>query len=461
MRLRRALLTQPRSAWVVALAAFFAYTLLGWQQWRRFQSPSWDLAIFTQVLQGYAKLQLPVVDVKGAGYQIWGDHFHPLLAVLAPAYALFPSAFTLLVLQAGLLALSAFFIAKTAHEHLGRGSGWALGMAYAFCWGVQQAAAVQFHEVALGAPILAIALWALMRENWLTAGIWASLLVFVKEDLPLTVAAFGVVLAWRSRRWLIGGILVVWGVFMVWLAMKVVLPAFNPEGKYDYGKNISLGDILADPFGIAHQIFTNEKKMSTLLLLCVCVMFTLLRSELALVAVPTLAWRFLSANEGHWGPTWHYSLMLMPVAYAAAVDGCARLRRSRFWALRGWGLHGSAMALAVSIALLNQMPLRDLRPGEKWELGSRQAAAAAAVDLVPHRALVAADVSLMNQLVGDRDLYYIGQKGNPVAEWLVIDNVAGGWNQQVDIATYGGQIYPGTKWETVFDAEGYQVARRR
>lgn len=459
-RLRRAVAAPPASAWGVGLATLVAYVTLGASQWRRFESPSWDLGIFTQALKQYAGLHAPVVHIKGADYNLLGDHFHPLLAVLAPAYALFPSAFTLVVLQSVLLAVSAFFVARTAHEHLGRGSGWLVGLAYAFSWGVQQAAVVQFHEVALGAPVLATCLWLLLRRSWVAAAAWGGLLVFVKEDLGLTVAAIGVVLAWRSRRWLLGGALALWGLAWTWLALKVILPALNPKGQYDYGKNVSLGDIAADPVSIVAGILTNDTKMATVLLLCVCVVFLLVRSEVALIAVPTLAWRFLSANEGHWGQSWHYSLMLMPTAYAAAVDGARRLRASRWWVLRGWGTHGPAMALAVTVALFNQMPLWELRKPERWELEARQAAAAEAVARVPTGAVVESDSSLMNQLVAGADVYYIGQQGNPVADFLVIDNVAGGWNTHVDARDYGGQIHPGTRWDVVFEREGYQVARR-
>lgn len=459
-RVRRLLAVQPAGAWASGGATFLAYLLLGWQQWRRYESPSWDLGIFTEAVQQYARFHAPVVHIKGFDYNLLGDHFHPLLALLVPAYWVFPSAYTLLVVQALLLGVSAFFVAKAAHEQLGGGAAWLMGLAYGFSWGVQQAAAVQFHEVALGAPILAICLWLLLRGSWVAAAAWGAALPFVKEDLGLTVAAIGLVLAWRSKRVLLGLSLAVWGLAWTLLALRVILPALNPKGQYDYGRHLSPGDVLAHPVTIIAGILTNETKMATALLLCVAVMFLLLRSELALILVPTLAWRFLSSNEGHWGQTWHYSLMLMPTAYAAAVDGARQLRASRVWALRRWGVHGPAMALAVTIALFNQMPLWSLRDPDSWTLGPRQEAAAAALSAIPKGSIVESDVSLMNQLVDRADVYYIGQAGNPVPDYLVIDTVGGGWNTKVDGVGYGPQIHPQTRWETVFDAEGYQVVKR-
>ena len=61
----------------------------------------------------------PIVPIKGAGFNLLGDHFHPLLVVLAPFYAVFPSGLTLLVLQAALVAVSAFVITRLGVEKLG------------------------------------------------------------------------------------------------------------------------------------------------------------------------------------------------------------------------------------------------------------------------------------------------------------------------------------------------------
>ncbi|TDO89591.1 putative membrane protein DUF2079 [Enemella evansiae] len=459
-RIRQRVGAQPLSAGWLAVGAFAVYTLLSTLQWRRYESPSWDLGIFTQVVQQYARLQPPIVHIKGADYNILGDHFHPILALLAPIYAVFPSAYTLLLLQALLVAISVFFIAKTAHEQLGAAAGWLIGLAYAICWGVQQAVVVQFHEVAMGAPILAIALWALLRKSWLTAAIWGSLLVFVKEDLGLTVLVFGLVLAWRSKRWILGGAVAAWGLVMFVLTTKVFLPALNPNSQYDYDKYLDMSQVLADPFGNLAEILTNDKKMATVLLLLACTGFFLLRSSLAWLVLPTLAWRFLSNNEGHWGQTWHYSLMLMPIAYAGAVDGIAKLRESGVPFLRAYARHGAVVVLTFALAIFNQLPLFELRNPEQWKTDGRQESAKRVLAVVPEEVTVASDVSLMAYLVSKRDVYYIGQQGNPVEDYLVVDTIGGGWSGPIDVVTYGGQIHPGSRWEKVLDENGYQVARR-
>lgn len=450
----------PRAAYVWSALAFLAYWLYATLQWRRFESPSWDLAIFTQILQRYARLEAPIVTIKGADYNILGDHFHPLLVVLAPFYAAFPTAYTLLVLQALLIAVSVFFITKTAHEHLGRLGGWLIGGAYAFCWGVQEAMAVQFHEVALGAPILAISLWWLMRERWVAAALWGGLLVFVKEDLGLTVAALGGVIVLRQRAWLVGALLASWGLVMFVLTLRVFLPALNPNDHYDYARYVSLDRMLGHPVAVAGEILANDTKMATVLLLVLATGLFLLRSTIGLLVLPTLAWRFLSTNDGHWGQAWHYSLVLMPVAYAATVDGIAKLRTSQVGSLRAYAGYGTVIVATFAVAISNQLPLFELRDPDTWTTGARQESARRVLDLVPAGVNVGTDVSLMSYLTQDRRVYYIAQDGNPVEDYLVVDNVGGGWSGQVDLVGYAAQVHPGTRWELVLDENGYQVARR-
>lgn len=315
---------RPVSAWTVfavATAVFVTYSAV---QWRTHTSPSYDLAIFTQTVSRYAAFEAPIVNVKGAGYNILGDHFHPILALLAPFYWIAPSALTLMVLHALILAASGFFITAAADHALGRVPAWFIGFAYIFSWGVQEAHRVQFHEVVLGALIIAITVWFLSVERWIAAAITIGLLVFVKEDLPLTVAAFGVVIIIMSRRWVVGLATVAWGAVWLALIMKVLLPANNATGGYDYADRVDVGAVLADPIGTLTEILTNDQKMGTVWLVLVATMFLVLRSPIGLALLPTLAWRFVSPNEGYWGPGWHYSLVLMPIMFGAAVDAVAR-----------------------------------------------------------------------------------------------------------------------------------------
>src|SRR5699024_11026204 len=70
----------------LALAATLAYGLLGSQQFHQLVARSWDLGIFTQLARAYGELRAPIVPIKGDEVNLLGDHFHPLLALLAPVW---------------------------------------------------------------------------------------------------------------------------------------------------------------------------------------------------------------------------------------------------------------------------------------------------------------------------------------------------------------------------------------
>lgn len=387
----------------VGAAVTAAYVLYAAWQWNQFTVKSWDLGIFTQLMQSYARLQPPIVNIKGDGFNLLGDHFHPLLALLTPVFALFPYAFTLLVVQAACFGVSAGMFVAVATRRLGtRVGGVLLGLAFGLSWGLQYAAEAQFHEVALAVVLLTGTVRAILEHRWRAAIVWAAPLVFVKEDLGLTVLVIGLLIARLSRSpralWLS-----VWGLGWFLIATLIVLPALNPNGAWAYAGNASPVELLAN----LDTLFAPEKGY-TLALLFVTTAGFMLRSPLALILVPTLAWRFLSTNSGYWGPTWHYSAVLMPIVFAVVLDGMQRASLSRWAWLRGYARHGAAVAITVAAMLMPQLPLAVLADPGRWAPPDRAEAAATILASVPDGASVETDIGLMSYLVDDHDVYWIG-----------------------------------------------------
>ena len=181
---------------VIACAVGALYVCYSVAQWRALVAPS---GIFTEAAQAYSRFEAPIVPIKGPGYNLLGDHFHPLLALLGPIFRLFPSALTLLVVQDVLIAVSVLPIARLAQRLLGRGGALLVGLAYGLGWGLQGAVAAQFHEVCLAVPLLAFGGVAFVERRWSACMAWLAPLVLVKEDLGLTVFMAGLAIAWRGR----------------------------------------------------------------------------------------------------------------------------------------------------------------------------------------------------------------------------------------------------------------------
>jgi uncharacterized membrane protein len=455
-RLRAGVAAWP--AFLVSALSFAAYTLYGCLQWRRMSVPSWDLGIFTQLLRDYASLQAPIVPIKGVGFNLLGDHFHPLLVILAPFYAAFPSGLTLLVLQAALVAISAFVITRLAVEKLGRVVGLCIGFAYAVSWGIDNAVAAQFHEIALALPLLAFSLVAVVRRRWLAAALWAAPLVFVKEDLGLTALVIGVVLFLRGARRL-GAALCAWGLFWFAVTTMLILPLLNPHGTWDYGGSSNIGGSLLHPFQTLASLVTTPK-LETIILLTLATAALGCRSSISLAVLPTLAWRFLSDNSSYWGPDWHYSAVLMPIVFVAFIDALLLARRSKHVWLRLYGRAAVPISLAFALVMLPQQPLADLvRPSS---YAPAPATAVSAMATIPDDATVVSDLSYLAYLSSRDTVYWIGNSGNPAADYLILDRNSGSWggNPPQDAAAYAEQTFAGTHYRLVYSEGGYQVAKR-
>jgi uncharacterized membrane protein len=321
-----------RIPWLIAAGVFAAYTTISVYRYLRLQPTSWDLGIFTEYVKQYAHLRAPIVDARTPGLDLLGDHFHPIVALIAPFFRLFPSPATLLVAQALLAALSVIPVSRAAAQLLGTGAGRAIGAAYGFSWGLQQMINYDFHEIAFAVPLLACSLSGLVRGRIKSAVWWALPLVFVKEDQGFTVAAIGLLLIVVYRQRIAGIALAVWGMAWSVLAIVVIIPHFNPAHVYPYWSNggeLSPAGTPTSIGGLLTQLIASPgAKLPTLALILLPTAFIALRSPLVLAALPSLVLRFVSTNSAYWGTAWHYNATVMPIVFIAAIDGVARMRAS-------------------------------------------------------------------------------------------------------------------------------------
>lgn len=337
-------------AWVMIY-----YSIVQWETMK--PVPSWDLAIFSELAKAYAHFQTPIVPVKGDGYNLLGDHFHPILILLGPIWRLFPTPLSLLITQDLLLALSAWPLTRLASRLTNQWVAGGLGLVYVLSWGMQGAVAAQFHEIAFAMPLLAYASVAFVERRWGAVTAWSVPLVLVKEDMGLTVLMIGVAViltsavpAWyrsctvirpggrgadglnaaagnapkdeatrnRHRGLRLGVGMIVGGIAAFLFAIQVFLPAFNINGVWDYG--LGSQDQPASP-----DALTQKATVVVMLILTSGVVGV--TSPWLLVVLPTLAWRFLGSVEFYWvWDNWHYNATLMPIALGALLDVVARRR---------------------------------------------------------------------------------------------------------------------------------------
>ncbi|MFF4951390.1 DUF2079 domain-containing protein [Streptomyces chattanoogensis] len=438
----------PTVPFVISITLFLIYTAYALREHDRFGTSGYDLGIFNQAVRSYAEGHLPMSEIRTAtappgfnakAYPLLGDHFHPVLAFLAPLYRLAPHVQTLLVAQAALVAVSAYAVARAAQRHLPH-QAWTftIGLSYGLSWGLQQLIGFDFHEVAFGVPVLALAGSAYLDGRWTKAALWAAALLLVKEDLGATVAVFGLVLMRHHRK--VGLTLCGLTALATAAIVLLVIPAFAPDGRYGYlTQQCSYG--ILDGW---------TAKTATLLALCVITLGLAFRSPFTFLVLPTLFWRLTSSNPAYWGVGLHYSAILMPIVFIALIDVLRRGVRLPLTA-----------PLLVALLLLSVQPLRDLTTAEFWRTDARISAAREAVRMIPRNARVAASNRLSPHLT-DRARVYLVADGVldkvSAVDWIVVDTRE---TFPAGAAPHVSLQAEEAGWQRVYDREGILVLQRQ
>jgi uncharacterized membrane protein len=280
-----------------------------------------------------------------------------------------------------------------------------------------------------------------------------------------------------------GPFLVVWGLAWSVLAITVIIPHFNADHRYFYWTD---GGVVGSgtPFsatGLVRQIlYAWPVKLQTVVVLLLPTAFVAVGSPVALVALPSIALRFISTDSSYWGTLWHYNATVMPVLFIAAVDALARwralpspdpdshapgfLRDVRLWwaSLRAAAArHGAAMMLAVVVALAFQFPLSNLWHGSTYQISPHVAADDAAMAQVPDGATVQTTLSLLAPLAARTDTFWIGNGGNPVTQYVVFDGLNSGYSPApTNVPAFIRQLYPRDSYTQVFERDQVYVFRR-
>jgi hypothetical protein len=183
-------------------------------------------------------------------------------------------------------------------------------------------------------------------------------------------------------------------------------------------------------------------------------------SAIALLALPTLAWRFVSAQSFYWGTSWHYDAVLMPIMFVAAIETCERLALRDGWA-RWFAQAAPAAALAVSVTFASSSPVGPLFDNATWTTTPTQHAEAQALGIIPKHVTVLTDLGLMSHLAARDDVYWIGTSGGVVPDYIATVEGSGWTPPTPEGATgYWNSQYSGHEFRLISYDNGVSVLQR-
>jgi uncharacterized membrane protein len=457
---------------LVMLTMTVAYSALSISRHRHFSSSAFDLGVFDQAVWHYSRFEPPYNSFRTdrVDENILGDHFHPILVLLAPLYWFTDSVEALLAAQALLFVIPILPIFLFTEKRLGRLAAYLFAFSYSIYWGVQLAVEFDFHEIAFAVPLIAFAIYFIDKARWGAYAACVCLLLLTKEDLSVLVVFFGFYLIslGQVRKGLVSAAL---GSAWLFLTLKLFIPFFSSKGGYRYwdygtfgtGPLDSILTIFRNPLLLIKTLFTPAIKLRTCWLIFSPFLLLACFSPLIILAIPLLAERFLSNIEHYWGPAFHYTASISPVVAMASADALGRLsglikeikvRRLVIASL-------SFVILAINLYLLPSFPLWKLTDPSYRHLTASDRTGRAALAIIPRDASVTAQNNIVPHLSHRRNLFLIRPvEFTPESEYIVASSQLNPYPfaDYKDIEAYLAQRQ--ASYSKIFERDGWVVLKR-
>ncbi len=298
------------------------------------------------------------------------DHFSPLMALLAPFYALFPTPMVLMIGQGLAVGLTLILLYRIGTHLLDKrvfGDKRPLILLgfciLAFVYGpFTNALLSHFQPPIMAMPIVAGCLLALIeRRLWLLL-LLVPLLLAAKENAALAVVGLGIYAALVQGRWSLGLALGVLGAVSLALVLFVIMPAFQEDAWPLAGR--------FEPLALL-----DKKALYLLLLLLPLAFLPLFAWRAATAALPLIAVNLAVGYEPQLELKFHYNDLASIFLLVAAMQGLNRFFvEPRPWAFpkaRPVPVLGAAILLALVINK-GRNPVTDLvehwPTAEHWAL---------------------------------------------------------------------------------------------
>ena len=289
-----------------------------------FDTFSRDLGIFDQAIWNLSKFKAPGSTIRGFS-NLWGDHFHLILALFSPVFWIWNNVNALFLLQALAVASGIFPIYLMGKKLLGtKFAGLCFGLAYLLFIGLQNAVNFGFYPENFTSPILAFALYFIVIDKPIKSLPFFALLLITKETSSLYFVFIGIYLFLTNKRKFGLGLIAI-GILWLFITTKWLIPHFAGFS-YPYFTYEKLGNT---PFRAVKTIITNplytlnvftdaQEKMTTFLTIAGSFGFLSFFSPAILLALPMLGEQFLSNRWSTYHLGYHYaSPSTVPLLFAA------------------------------------------------------------------------------------------------------------------------------------------------
>ena len=403
------------------------------------QTHALDLGYYVQVVWSIAHGHGAYVTLPPM--HAWGDHFSPILYLLAPLGRLAPGGSALVLAQTVVLCSGAVAVFVYAARRLHSVSDAARpAAAFALLYLVNPSLhGINIRDIHPQAFAIAFLVWAAAAFDARRYG-WCALALLLtlggREDAAIAVVGFGLWLALARRRWALGVTVLAASVLVLLIDLTWVMPYFRGSpyphlGRYSH-LGASLPEILvtlvARPWRWAPVMLTLPKLAYLAAMLAPLGFLPLLAPRALAAALPGLAMNLLSLDPVLFNYRSQYQSFVLPFFVLASVDGYARLRQWRASEANGGRgarplpsrLLSPTAVLAfgfLASAVLTARTVNDFMVTRWWPNDDRRAAGALMRE-IPADVAVSVNERLVPHLATRREVY-IFPTGVDTSRWIL------------------------------------------
>jgi len=352
---------------------------------RTFLTSFYDLGIFNQAFWTTLfehKLFYETGDLSfNPGGSFFGTHFSPILFLLLPFYAIYPSCETLLVLQTIVLAVGAMPIYWMAREKLGDRPALFISILYFVYPPLITLNLNDFHLETFTSTFLLLATYYLEHGKWTKFLLFAFLAMATLEFVPLILlfmVIYGALLQLRKKSTGQRRVLRNLGFTALTAILWFVLALKSKEFFNPHTSPIPSPwhQVLSEPNSILQILIKDlsSKIFYVISFLAPLAFIPLLAPEPLIMAIPWFGASFVSNNPLYYSIYYHYDGFVIPFVFIALIKGIKVLtlkgedsklmKRSFVMTLLATTLFGIYLLTAPGSPWMYQLPI----PTERTQL---------------------------------------------------------------------------------------------
>lgn len=313
---------------IINLFFFFFYSYHSLNKHFQYDSHAFDLGIYTQSTYLYG---------QGIFYNtlkrmnLLGDHFGPILVLIAPLYRIYPSPVTLLLIQALFVSLASIPIYLVALSLLkNKLLSFLITLSYLTSVGVIAAVNFDFHLATISVLPLSLIVYFWYFKKWRLYWLTLAISLLFKEDIPIFIFGLGLFQLLRGQK-LLGILTLIFSSTSFIFIKFYLMPLFSEGAGQSYLSTSILP--LTSPIELIYlffirpgifldQIFNSQVKLGTFYALYKEFAFMPILSPFSWLAVfPYLYLRFTSSYIQMWGTEFHHNINLEPFLAYSAIFG--------------------------------------------------------------------------------------------------------------------------------------------